>query len=76
MIAVRDAGKVFGPLHYSRHDLAVLTIMRGRDHGLPDYNTVRTEYGLDPVTTWPDINPWLYNTTPQVRPDECFIYSP
>ena len=59
-------GKVFGPLPYSRHDLAVLTIMRGRDHGVPDYNTIRKNYGLDPITDWKDINPWLYDINPQV----------
>jgi hypothetical protein len=36
-------------------DLASLNIQRGRDHGLPDYNTVRVAYLLDPVDSFDDI---------------------
>ena len=53
------SGKAFGPLQYSRQDLGVLTIMRGRDHGLPDYNTVRKSLNLGTIQTWKDINPNL-----------------
>ena len=48
---------VFGPLDFSRRDLAVLNIQRARDHGLPGYNEVREAYGLDAKTNWTDINP-------------------
>jgi hypothetical protein len=36
-------------------DLAALNIQRGRDHGLPDYNTVRASYVLAPVHRFADI---------------------
>ena len=52
--------KLFGPLDFSRRDLAALNIMRGRDSGLPDYNTVRRYYHLPRVNNWSDINPTLY----------------
>lgn len=36
-------------------DLATLNITRGRDHGIPDYNSVREAYGLNKKTTWSEI---------------------
>jgi len=59
-------GKVFGPLHFTRHDLAVLTIMRGRDHGALDYNSARVAHGLPAISNWADINPWLNSVNPSV----------
>ena len=52
--------KLFGPLDFSRRDLAALNIMRGRDSGLPDYNTVRKYYHLPRHSNWSEINPGLY----------------
>lgn len=46
---------LFGPPGSGGLDLASLNIQRGRDHGLPDYNTVREAYNLDPVTDFSDI---------------------
>ena len=46
---------LFGPPGAGGFDLASLNIQRGRDHGLPDYNTAREAYGLDPVTSFAEI---------------------
>ena len=56
--------KLFGPMEFSRRDLASLNIMRGRDSGLPDYNTVRKCFGLPMMSNWSDINPELYKKHP------------
>ncbi|XP_050407076.1 dual oxidase 2 [Patella vulgata] len=59
-ILVEDLrSKYYGPLFYSRHDAATLTIMKGRDYGLPDYNTALQSMGLEPIKTWEEINPTL-----------------
>lgn len=55
---VRD--RLFGPMDFSRRDLGALNIMRGRDNGLPDYNTVRKYFGLPRITNWSEINPDLF----------------
>jgi dual oxidase len=48
--------RVFGPLDFSRRDLMAQNIQRGRDHGLPDYNTARVSLGLDKIENFRDIN--------------------
>ena len=46
---------LFGPPGSGGFDLASLNIQRGRDHGLPDFNTVRMRFGLPPVSSFADI---------------------
>jgi len=48
---------LFGPPGSGGFDLASLNMQRGRDHGLPDYNSVRAWAGLASVTEFKQINP-------------------
>ncbi|XP_046835214.1 dual oxidase isoform X1 [Vespa crabro] len=57
---------LFGPMEFSRRDLGALNIMRGRDNGLPDYNTARKHFKLTPRKTWNEINPDLFNKNPSL----------
>ncbi len=47
---------LFGDPGQGGFDLASLNIQRGRDHGLPDYNTCRLYCGLEPVTAFDEIS--------------------
>ncbi|WIA39466.1 hypothetical protein OEZ86_005565 [Tetradesmus obliquus] len=48
---------LFGPSHINGTDLLAINIQRGRDHGLPDYNTCRRAFGLPPATSFHNITP-------------------
>ncbi|XP_076054875.1 dual oxidase [Oratosquilla oratoria] len=67
--------KLFGPLEFSRRDLGALNIMRGRDNGLPDYNTVRKCFQLPPITKWEDINPKLFQDKPEILEELRRLYN-
>lgn len=66
MVPVTFKGFLFGPLEFSRRDLMAINIQRGRDHGLPDYNTARKEYNLSEITNFTDINSQLFAEKPDV----------
>lgn len=46
---------LFGPPGAGGHDLAALNLQRARDHGIPDYNTVRQSIGLTPITSFAEL---------------------
>jgi hypothetical protein len=56
LLAVRDVRNfLFGPPGAGGSDLIARDIQRGRDHGLPDYNSMRAAYGLPRVTSFAQI---------------------
>jgi hypothetical protein len=57
MLVIDDVRNfLFGPPGAGGFDLPSLNIQRGRDHGLPDYNTMRLAYGLPAIDSFDDIS--------------------
>ncbi|MEZ4957962.1 MAG: peroxidase family protein [Saprospiraceae bacterium] len=46
---------LFGPPGSGGLDLVAININRGRERGLPDYNTIRSDFGMGPVAAFADI---------------------
>lgn len=63
-------GNVFGPLEFSRRDLMAINIQRARDHGLPDYNTVRELFNLSRIT---DVSEFIH-VSPEVSKYVCLCW--
>ena len=51
--AIRNA---FSPPNANANDVISLDIQRGREQGLPSYNRMRQDFGLDPVTGFDEIS--------------------
>lgn len=70
---------LFGPPGSGGLDLASLNINRGRERGLPDYNTARMSFGLNPVESFEDLtsNPELNDLFKSVYSDindiDCWV---
>ncbi len=47
---------LFGQPGQGGLDLVALNIMRGRERGLPDYNTLRMAFGLDPIESFDELS--------------------
>ena len=46
---------MFGEPGFGGMDMCAIDIQRGRDHGLPDYNSVRQSLGLSKIVDWSEI---------------------
>jgi hypothetical protein len=56
VLAINDVRNLlFGNGNAGGQDLIARDIQRGRDNGLPDYNTMRVAYGLPPLTSFAQI---------------------
>jgi hypothetical protein len=55
LLAINDVRNLLFGNGQGGQDLIARDIQRGRDNGLPDYNTMRVAYGLAPVTSFAQI---------------------
>ncbi len=71
--------QMFGPPGAGGMDLCAIDTQRGRDHGVPDFNTVREAFGLERYTNWSDFSSdnatieALNNTFPDVDSVDALI---
>ena len=47
--------QMFGAPGAGGMDMCAIDINRARDHGMPDYNTMRVAFSLDPISNWSEI---------------------
>ncbi len=63
---------MFGDPGFGGLDMCAIDIQRGRGHGLPDYNTLRSAVGLNKIENWSEITSSEsngYQSMMQVYPD-------
>ncbi len=62
---------LFGKPGSGGMDLVSINLNRGRDRGLPDYNTIRADFGMNPVNSFPEItqDPLMSNTLAELYKD-------
>ncbi|XP_059143765.1 dual oxidase 1-like [Physella acuta] len=56
----------YGTAYHTSNDAVLQAIMKGRDYGLPDYNTVRLTMGLPVKNSFEEINTQLNESNPQL----------
>ena len=64
---------LFGKPGQGGHDLAALNIQRGRDHGLPNYNTFRDACGLSQISDLDQLYDGLSNVYDNVGEIDLFV---
>ncbi|MBI1225519.1 MAG: T9SS type A sorting domain-containing protein [Bacteroidetes bacterium] len=60
---------LFGPPGAGGLDLVAININRGRERGLPDYNTIRADFGMGAVTSFAEIT-----SSPELQTNLTALY--